>query len=118
MRDFAHYSGIHKEHYREYELGTKLPTKVTLEKIIEGTCLTEEEAVLLRETRNEEKARRSGIDLRPAGSLKIDVSNLAEKIQKELEYELKRSTVTLSKRTRRVCIRRIEIILRDALGES
>jgi len=116
--DFARYAGLHPKLYRDYENGLKLPTKDTLEKIIKGTCLTEDEAVLLREVRNDDKARRSGIDLRPVGSIKADVPNLAERIQKELEYELKRASITVSPRTRRVCIRRIEIILKDALGES
>lgn len=118
MADFARYSGIHKELYRDYEVGKGIPNKETLEKIIQGGCLTETEATLLRELRNEEKARRNGVDLRPPDSIKIDVSSVAKQVRNELEYELKRTNIHLNIRTRRALLLRIEIILKNALGES
>ena len=118
MGDFAKYAGLHPAMYRDYERGTRVPSKPTLEKIIEGTCLTEEEAKHLREVLNAERARRAGIDLRPPGTLKVDIPRVSEKIVREIEYELKRVGITMSKRKRDVCILRAEMILKDALGES
>ena len=118
MKDFARYSGLHPEMYRDYEKGTRVPSKVTLEKIISGACLTKEEAKHLREVLNAERAHRAGIDLRPPGAIELDIPKVSERIVREIEYELKRAGITISNRKRDVCILRAEMILKDALGES
>ena len=64
MADFARYASVNRELYREFESGKRIPNKETLERIIQGTCLTKEEATLLREARNEEKGttERGGLE--------------------------------------------------------
>ena len=118
MSDFARYAGVVPDQYRDYERGKRLPSKKTLEKLIAGGGLSDEDATVLREARNVDRAQQCGVDLSPPGKLHIDVPALAESIQKEIEFELKRRQVTLSSRTQRVVARRIEIILKNALGES
>jgi transcriptional regulator with XRE-family HTH domain len=117
MSDFARYAGVVPDQYRDYERGKRIPNKETLEKLIFGGGLSDEDATVLREARNVERARQCGVDLSPPGSLHIDVPALAESIQKEIEFELKRSQVTVSSRKWRVIARRIEILLKNALGE-
>jgi hypothetical protein len=62
-------------------------------------------------------AEKSGIDLdifeRP-----VNVSELAERISKEVGYELKRYNIHVTPRIRRVCIRRIAMILDRALRKE
>lgn len=62
-------------------------------------------------------AEKSGIDL-DIFKQPIDVSDLAEKISREVGYELQRYSIALTPRVQRVCTRRIAMILDGALRKE
>jgi hypothetical protein len=113
--DFTKIAGITWNKYRTYESGVSLPSISTLEKIIQRCCLSEEAAKNLIELRAIAIIRRHGVTMKPLPAT-LNVSELAEKIQREVEYELKRAQLQVTTHTRQVCTRRIEMLLKDALG--
>lgn len=62
-------------------------------------------------------AEKSGIDL-DIFEQPVNVSDLAEKIGREVKYELKRYNITVTPRIERVCVRRITMILDGALRKE
>lgn len=111
--DFARVSQLSKNACRGFEDGTKFPAPETLERMIHYCAIPSKVAARLRELHMVERAKRAGV---PIGSPLVNVSELAERIQREVEYELKRAHIQLTPRTRRVCVRRIGMLLSDALG--
>ena len=112
--DFALRSGVPISTYEKYELGERFPSKKALDKML-GSGIFEDSVVQhLRKIYNGELALRSGVDLAQT-RFAVDVSDLAVKIQHDIEYELKRAhNFKPSPRTRKVCIRRIELRLRNS----
>jgi len=114
--DFSRAIGIPRRTYTHYETGDQYPAEETLERIIRYAAVPNNVAIKLRELRNKGLALRAGIEL-VVLSVNVDVSSLAEKIQREVEYELKRAGIKMTPRSRKVCVRRINMILDDALGK-
>jgi hypothetical protein len=112
--DFSRAAQISDDSCWEYERGRELPPQATLENIIKRCSIPEGLAAKLRVLHMEARVARANISVVPAPTL--DVSELAEKIQREVDYELKRVNIQLTPQTRRVCVRRIGMLLNDALG--
>jgi transcriptional regulator with XRE-family HTH domain len=113
--DLAERARVSPSTYEKYEVGTRFPSKEALERVLTCGAFSPEAAQHLRKVHNEEHARRKGIDL-GLTRFSIDVSDLARKIQNDIEYELKRAHGhKTSTHTRNVCIRRIELRLRNSL---
>jgi hypothetical protein len=94
-----------------------IPQPTSLDHIVERLHLSKEKEAKLRLLWHREKAQSLGVDLN-AELPKVNVSEVAAKIQREVEYELKRvGHIKLTPRTRRVCVARIEMILRSVLGD-
>ena len=115
--DFIGKAGLLHKTYNRYESGEHLPEVKFLEKIIQRCGLSETVAHKLRELHAVEVAHRLGIEIRQLPAT-LNVSELTDKIQREIEYELKRSRIFITSRTRQVCLRRVEMLLKDALGIS
>jgi hypothetical protein len=115
--DFIRVAGIYSRSYSRYESGAHLPELQYLEQIIHRCGIPEAVAKRLRELHAIEAARRLGVEMRQLPAT-LNVSELAERIQRETEYELKRAHLFITSRTRQVCIRRIEMLLKDALRIS
>lgn len=115
--DFARAAQISRRAYERYEAGATIPEEEYLERIILHCSISTDMAVRLRQLRTEALARRAGV---PVGNPlpDLNVSELAERIQKEIEYELKRAGVKLMPSTKRVCARRIAMILSTALRKT
>lgn len=111
---FAKTSGIHIRDLEKYEDGEVFPKPETLEKIIRMTGIPESTAQHLRKALNDDRAKRLGLKL-DTNVPDIDIPSLAEKIQREIEYELKRERIRVPLKTSRVCQRRVAIILKSAL---
>jgi len=112
--DFVRVSRVSHDTYVQYESGLRLPKLQSLNRIILHSGISEQTAKKLREIHAISLARRLGVEMRqlPPG---LKASELAEKIQREVEYELKRVGTSITGNTSRVCARRIEILLKDAL---
>jgi transcriptional regulator with XRE-family HTH domain len=115
--DFAKAAHVARRTYEKYEAGDTVPSEEYLERIILHCSISTETADRLRRLRTETLARRAGV---PVGTPfpDLNVSELAERIQKEIEYELKRAGVKLMPSTKRVCARRIAMILNTALRKT
>ena len=112
--DFIQVSGVTRSTYGRYESGAHLPELQYLERIIQECGISEAIANKLRELHAVEVAQRLGVKIRQLPAT-LDVSELAEKIGREIEYELKRARLFITSHTRQVCTRRIEMLLRDSL---
>ena len=115
--DFARVAQIARRTYERYEAGSVIPAEEYLERIIQHCAIPMETAARLRALRTIALAKRAGV---PIGTPlpELNVSELAERIQKEVEYELKRAGVKLMPSTKRVCARRIAMILSTALRKT
>jgi len=115
--DFARRAQMTRRTYERYEAGSVIPAEEYLERIIRHCAIPPETAERLWRLRTEALAKRAGV---PVGAPlpDLDVSELAERIQKEVEYELKRAGVKLMPSTKRVCARRIAMILSTALRKT
>lgn len=114
--DFIERCQMDERNYRRFEAGENVPSEATLEKILVNCFIPEAKAKKLRHLANIARARKLGV--RMPQTMDVNVSDLAEKIQRELEFELRRTGVKVTPRTRKVCLRRIEIILKNEVGES
>lgn len=112
--DFAKYANLRPRTYYSYESGGRIPPEPVLEAIINKTSLTSMEAEKLRSLHRLAMAERPDVDMSMFEHL-VDVSGLAERIAKEIGFELKRYNITVTPRIQRVCERRISMILDDAL---
>lgn len=113
--DFSAASGMSRRMYLHYEDGERLPRPKSLEQMILQCRISTQDADKLRDVWNRSKAEQAGVKINPLAP-DINVSELSERVVKEVEYELKRTNIRLTPRTRRVCKRRIAMILSDTLG--
>jgi transcriptional regulator with XRE-family HTH domain len=111
--DFARQVGVSVSTYKKYESGERFPSAKALEKVMEGGYFPAATKDQLRVLWNEEKAERAGVRLTSAPP--VDVSALAEKVQKDVDVALKQENIKLKPSTRRVCVKRIELRLRNTL---
>jgi len=115
--DFARHAGLNERTYRAYEEGMRVPSLDVLNYIIERSFILPKIKEKLYVLHRLALAEKSGIDLdifeRP-----VNVSDLAEKIGREVKYELKRYNITVTPRIERVCVRRIAMILDGALRKE
>ena len=114
MCDFTRIAGVREHTYAQCESGRRFLTVLHLEQTIHRCGISETVANNLRQLHAIEVAKRLGITIRQLPP-NLNVSELAAKIQREVEYELKRSRLTITTRTRQVCTRRIEMLLKDSL---
>ena len=112
--DFARHAGLTERTYQAYESGMRVPAIEVLEYIVGRSSVLPKIGEKLFVLHRLALAEKSGIDL-SIFEQKVNVSELAEKIEREVEYELKRYNITVTPRIRRVCIRRISMILDGAL---
>lgn len=112
--DFLVQVGMHKKSYTRYESGEQIPKASYLERILKYSGFSESVCSELRELHAEAVAEKSGVAVKRLPAT-LNVSELAAKIQREIEYELKRERLFVTKRTSHVCVRRIEMLLKDAL---
>jgi transcriptional regulator with XRE-family HTH domain len=115
--DFARHAGLHIRTYSAYESGQRVPSAEVLGYIVSRSSVLPKIGERLFVLHRLALAEKSGIDLnifeRP-----VDVSDLAEKIGREVKYELKRYNITVTPRIERVCVRRIAMILDGALRKE
>lgn len=117
-RSAAQICGVHERNYRGYEEGKSLPSDERIDLIVSKLSIPADKADELKRLKNRERAARMGVDLN-GGRPPVNVSEVAAKIQREVEYELRRvGGVEVTPKTRRVCLARIEMILKHALGET
>ena len=114
LSDFARKADLLSRTTRKYESGEALPPIKVLNEIIDRCGMAEHEAQKLRELHAIEVARRLGVTFRRIPNT-LNVSDLAIRIQREIEYELKREQIFVTKKTNNACVRRIEMLLKDAL---
>lgn len=115
--DFARHAGISPRTYTNYESGTRVPSLEDLEYIVSRSSVLPKIGEKLFVLHRLALAEKSGIDL-DIFKQPVDVSDLAEKIGREVGYELKRYNITLTPRIKRVCTRRIAMILDGALRKE
>ena len=112
-RATAEICGLNRKIYLRYENGKAIPSLRVLDRIISRLLVPEKLGQELRRLRMVEGESRYEAQVRA----EIDPREVAAKIQRELEYELKRvGGIEVTPRTRRVCKVRIEMILKHALG--
>jgi len=115
--DFARHAGISIRTYVNYENGTRVPSREILDYIVSRSSVLPEIGEKLFVLHRLALAEKSGIDL-DIFEQPVDVSDLAEKIGREIGYELQRYNITLTPRIKRVCTRRIAMILDGALRKE
>lgn len=115
--DFARHTDLVPRTYSGYETGQNVPSEFVLERIINKSSVPPMIAERLRSLHRLAIAEKSGVDLSMFERI-VDASDLAERIIKELEYELKRYNITITPRIRRVCNRRVSMILDNALRKT
>ena len=112
--DFARHAGLMEQTYQAYESGKRVPSIEALEYIVSRSSVLPKIGEKLFVLHRLALAEKNGVDL-SIFEQNVDVSELAERIGKEVEYELKRYNIDVTPRIRRVCVRRIFMILGDAL---
>ena len=115
--DFARHASIRIRTYTHYENGTRVPSREVLDHIVSRSSVLPKLGEKLFAIHRLALAEKSGIDL-DIFKQPVDVSDLAEKISREISYELKRYNITLTPRINRVCQRRIAMILDGALRKE
>ena len=115
--DFARHAGLTERTYQAYESGMRVPSLEVLEYIVGRSSVLPKIGEKLFVLHRLALAEKSGIDLNIFEQT-VNVSELAEKIGKEVEYELKRYNIHVTPRIRRVCNRRIAMILDGALRKE
>lgn len=112
--DFARHARLTERTYQAYESGMRVPSLEVLEYIVSRSSVLPKISKKLFVFHRLALAEKNGVDL-SIFEQAVDVSELAERIGKEVEYELKRYNITVTPRIRRVCVRRIAMILDSAL---
>lgn len=115
--DFAHRAHVDRRDYQRWEYGELLPGDESFNRIVTLCGVPKSLCERLRMLLNKARASRAGISIGTAAVLDLNVSALAERIHREVEFELKRMNVKVTPRMRRVCTRRIEMILSSALTD-
>ena len=115
--DFAEHAGLVERTYNAYESGDRVPSLEILEQIISKTTVLPQMEAKLRTAHRLSLAEKHGVDLSIFEN-RVDVSDLSEKVIRELEYELRRYNITLTPQIKRVCVRRISMLLDSALRKE
>jgi len=115
-KDFASRLPINYRTYRRWETGELLPSDLSFERMLTACRIPSESYHQLQILLNKERAKRRGIKLNPSGA-NLNLPSIAERIEREVEFELKRLNVTVTPRMRRVCTHRIHMILSVVLSD-
>jgi len=115
--DFARHAGLNERTYRCYEEGMRVPSLDVLNYIVERSPILPKIKEKLYVLHRLALAEKSGVDL-DIFKQSVNVSDLAEKIGREVKYELQRYNITITPRIERVCARRIAMILDGALRKE
>jgi transcriptional regulator with XRE-family HTH domain len=115
--DFANRVGFKERTYQKYETGERVPSTRALERLLSGGPFPDDVAGKLRKLHRLALAEKNGVDLSLLEQ-PIDLSDLAKKIALEVEFELKRYNIDLTPRIKRVCVRRIQMILDSVLRRT
>lgn len=117
VEEFGRHCGFHVRLCLKWEQGEVTPSTPALKEILRKMPLSPEERRKLQLLWNRGRAASFGVDLHDEPP-SLNVSEVAATIQREVEHELKRvGGIEVTVRTRRVCIARIELILKNALGK-
>ena len=114
VQEFTDRAGIAERCYTKYIKGEGWPNVETLKRIIRNCGIPESLGFTLQDVRAREKAYRLGVRV-GMPTVTANIPELADRILREIEFELKRSGVTMMPRTQRVCINRITTLLKSTL---
>jgi hypothetical protein len=115
--DFALHAGLVVRTYQAYESGMRVPSREVLEHIVSRSTILPKISKKLFALHRLALAEKSGIDL-SIFEQNVNVSELAEKITTELGHELQRYNINITPRIKRVCTRRIFMLLDHALRKG